>query len=271
MADEDALYLPEGDAFVATPHTVGGWYPDMQSGGAVLALLGHHLDDIATLVPMSLTRLTVDLVRPAPIGEPIHIEHEIVREGKKIQVVELTVRTEDAVHTRARALRVRDTDLSDGPLPSSTTDDADLRAAVPGPDELPSMDAATTDAAFLVTGVDFRRPAPGSTTRPCAWLRLRIPVVAGEVVRPTSRVTLPMDCVNLIGINELPGGSTAINPDVSAHVMRPPRSEWVGIAGDTRIAGSVGHGFSMGTLLDADGVFGVTSTSQIVQRPSSTS
>ena len=67
----DALYLPDGDRFVATDHTVGGWYPNMQSGGAVLPLLGHHLDGVPTLAPMGLTRLTVDLVRPVPIGPPM--------------------------------------------------------------------------------------------------------------------------------------------------------------------------------------------------------
>lgn len=264
--DDAALYLPDGDGFVATPHTVGGWYPDMQSGGAVLALLGHRLDEVPTLAPMSLTRLTVDLVRPVPIGPPMRIDHDILREGKKIQVVELTVRTDDTEHVRARALRVRDADLTGGPLPSSTTDDRDLLASMPPPESVPSMTATTTDAAFLVTGVDFRRPAADADGRPCAWLRLRIPVVAGEAIRPTSRVTLAMDCVNLIGISDLPGGSTAINPDVSAHVMRTPAGDWIGITGDTRIAGGVGHGFSMGTLVDTEGAFGVTSTSQILQR-----
>jgi len=52
-----------------TSRTGSAWDQATQSGGAVLALLGHVLEKVPTLVPMSLTRLTVDIVRPVPVGE----------------------------------------------------------------------------------------------------------------------------------------------------------------------------------------------------------
>jgi len=263
MTEERALYVRDGDAYVATSCTKNSWHPNAQSGGAVLALLGHLLEDVPSPVPASLSRLTVDLVRPVPIGEPLWVDQEVIRQGRLIQVVEATVRSTDTVFVRSRALRIRDEEVAAASVPTSTTDDAAL-ADVPGPDDLDDVASAPGVAGFLVHGAELRRSAdPDGPT--CAWVRLRVPVVAGEPVRATSRATLPMDCVNLIGVQGLPEGTTAINPDVSAHVMRPPAGEWVALVGDTRFAGAVGHGLSMALMADQDGAFGVTSTSQVLQ------
>ena len=266
MTEAQSLYVRDGDAFVGTSCTPGGWDPRHQSGGAVLALLGHVLEDVPTLVPMGLSRMTVDLVRPVPVGERLWVDQEVLREGKVIQVVEATVRSADDALVRARALRIRDEALPAEAVPTSTVDDTDLLASLPAPHELPSTADHPGIAPFLVRGAELRRTAGPSAGRSCAWLRLRVPVIAGEEVRPTSRATLCMDCVNLIGVEGLPAGTTAVNPDVSAHVMRLPVGEWVALVGDTRFAGAVAHGFSMATLADADGVFGVASTSQVLRR-----
>lgn len=257
-----ALYERDGEAYVGTEITAGGWSPGAQSGGAVLALLGHVLEDIATLTPMSVSRVTADLVRPVPIGEPLRIEHDIVREGKKIQVVDLRVVTGGVDHARARVLRVRNADLRgvEGAPISST--DADPATALPAPDEIDPPDHHLP--AFLRTALDFRRIAPETDGANGVWLRLVAPVVAGEPIRATSRATVPMDVVNLIGARFSGDRFTAINPDVSAHLVRPPVGEWVALAGETLFAHGVGHGISAATMSDAEGVFGISSTSQIV-------
>ena len=263
MPEDQALYVRTGDAFVGTACTRNAWNPRHQSGGAVLALLGHVLEDVPVATPMSLSRLTVDLVRPVPIGEELRVEQEVLREGRTIQVVDATVRTADTVLCRSRALRIRDADLTGGPVLESTTDDAWL-ADVPGPEGLENFDDVPSTADFLRVATEFRRTAGGEPG--VAWVRLRVPVVAGEAVRATSRTTVALDLVNLIGIRGLPPGVTGINPDVTGHVVRPPVGEWIGLVGSTRVAPSIGHGFSMATLIDHEGAFGVSSTSQVVQR-----
>src|SRR5262245_51028697 len=121
MSEDEALYVRDGDAYVGTGCTRGSWHDNGQSGGAVLALLGHVLEDVPTLTPMSLTRLTVDIVQPVPVGERLDVRTEILREGKKIQLVELAIVAADAVTTRARALRIRDLDVRTVPgMPVST-------------------------------------------------------------------------------------------------------------------------------------------------------
>src|SRR3546814_10740206 len=68
-----SLYVRDGDGFVGTVLTQGSWDPGAANGGAVLALLGQCLDEVPSLVPMSLARLTADLVRPVPIGRRLHV------------------------------------------------------------------------------------------------------------------------------------------------------------------------------------------------------
>lgn len=265
MGEEPALYVRDGGAFVGTRCTRGSWHDNGQSGGAVLALLGHVLEDVPTLTPMSLTRLTVDIVRPVPAGERLWVEAEIVREGKKIQVVDLAVRTAEVVTTRARALRIRDRDVTAlAGLPASTSA-VNPSAALPPPEQLAGVDHDEGVADFLRFGAEMRRTVEPVDGIHAVWCRLRVPVVAGEAVRAASRAALPLDIVNLLGVTGLDTGvATSINPDVTGHLCRGPVGEWVALTGHTYYSYGTAHGVSMAVLSDADGVFGVTSTSQIL-------
>ena len=256
--------MRDGDAYVATDATRGAWH-DGQAGGAVLALLGHVLEDVATLAAMSLTRLTVDIVRPVPVGVPLRVTTDVVREGKKIQLVDLAVVAGDLVTTRARALRVRDRDVSGiAGVPVSTTT-ANPSAALPPPEGLASVEHREGVAEFLISGAEMRRSEEPIDGVHAVWCRLRVPVVAGEPVRASSRAALPLDIVNMLGVTHLdPAVASSINPDVTGHLSRAPVGEWVAITGNTHYDHGVGHGVSIGVLSDAVGTFGVASTSQIL-------
>jgi hypothetical protein len=265
MTEAGALYVRDGDGFVGTNCTGSTWDPASQAGGAVLALLGHVLEDVPTLVPMSLTRLTVDIVRPVPRGERLRVETQVLREGKKIQLVDLEVLAGATVTTRARALRIRDRDVVGLPgLPTSTSDHTPA-VGLPPPEALTGVEQRPGVAEFLRYGAEMRRTIEPIDGVHAVWCRLRVPVVAGEPVRPTSRAALPLDIGNLIGVVDLdPSRATSINPDVSGHLCRAPVGEWVALTGHTYYSHAVAHGVSMATLSDHDGVFGVTSTSQIL-------
>ena len=113
-------------------------------------------------------------------------------------------------------------------------------------------------------GAELRRTSQPSGGIHAVWCRLRVPVVAGEPVRPTSRAAFPLDLVNMLGVSLDHTRASSINPDVSGHLSRGPMGEWVALTGGTRYAHAVGHGVSMATLSDATGVFGVASTSQVL-------
>ncbi|MET0158912.1 MAG: acyl-CoA thioesterase domain-containing protein, partial [Acidimicrobiales bacterium] len=183
----DALYAHDGDAFVGTACTGSAWDGTTQSGGAVLSLLGHVLEDVPTLVPMSLTRLTVDIVRPVPVGRPLHIATEIVREGKKIQLVDLTMTAGETVTTRARALRIRDRDVTELPGMPGSSSDRNPAATLPQPDDLAELELPPGVCEFLRLGAEIRRTTGAVDGVHGVWCRLRVPVVAGEPVRASSR------------------------------------------------------------------------------------
>jgi hypothetical protein len=267
MSNHEAMYHRDGDAFVGTGATRGSWYDNGQAGGAVLALLGHVLEDVPTLTPMTLTRLTVDIVRPVPLGERLWVEPTIVREGKRIQLVDLVVRTADTVTTRARALRGCDNDIRPlGGIPHTTTSVNPSSRLLP-PEQHTGVEDLPGVADYLVYGAELRQsPAPVDGVH-SVWIRLRIPVVAGEEIRPTSRAVVGLDMVNLIGVNPgEPHQVGIINPDVSGHLTRGPVGEWVAMTGNSYYHHTTGHGLSTALLSDEDGVFGVTSTSQLLGR-----
>ena len=102
MTEAEAFYLPDRGGFVGTVLAQGAWDPRTQTGVAVLALLGHVLEDIPTLAPMTMSRITVDMVRPVPIHRRMVFTPSIVREGKKLQVLDLSLVVDDIEHARAR-------------------------------------------------------------------------------------------------------------------------------------------------------------------------
>lgn len=258
-----ALFVRDGAHYVGTAITQGGWDPRIANGGCVLALVGHCLDEVATLVPMSLARLTADLHRPVPVGVPLRIDTEIVREGKKLQLTQLRVMVGDEEHARVSALRLRETEIADGDIESTTTERPGDRLARPD-DSMSLRDITPVIPGFLYA-FDMRRAETLDGTASGAWIRLTVPVIEGEAVSPSARLAGIFDFANLVGMNTHPERVSMINPDVSAHVLRPPTSEWIAITGSTRFEPALGRGFSMASYSDDDGVFGSSSISQLLQ------
>lgn len=262
--EERALFLRDGDAYVGTILTQGGWDPTAANGGTVLALLGHCLEEVPSLVPMTLSRFAADLVRPVPLGRRLRTESTVLREGKKIQLVELRLLVDDVVHVRATALRLRDADMTAADLPVSSTTARPADALVP-PEEATSFGEGNPDVPGFLQAIDMRRAPTVDGSASGSWLRLAVPVVAGEPVRPTARLTLGFDFANLIGLEVRTASVTMINPDVTGQVLRPPIGEWIAITGDTWVNATMGRGVSSALLSDFDGVFAMVSMSQLVQ------
>ncbi|MDQ2650278.1 MAG: thioesterase family protein [Actinomycetota bacterium] len=262
--EAEALYVRDGDAYVGTILTQGGWDPDAANGGTVLALVGHCLDEVPTLVPMTLSRFTADLHRPVPIGKRLHVVPTVMREGKKIQVVQVQVLHDGVEHLRVSALRVRDQEIGAGLIESTT----DVRPAdvLEPPDSGRSLRELTPDhVPGFMRAVDMRRAPTTDGSSTGAWLRLEVPVVAGEAITPSARLAAIVDYGNLIGLDGHPAEVSLINPDVTAHILRHPTSEWIAITGESRFNTALGRGVSTATFSDDEGVFAFASTSQLIQ------
>jgi hypothetical protein len=257
------MYVRDGDEYVATTLTRGGWDRDIANGGTVLALIGHCLDEVATLVPMTLSRFTADIHRPVPVGKRLHVVSSVLREGKKIQIVELRLVTGDLELVRVSALRIRDDTVAEGLLTS--TSDARPADALVAPELSMPIGAVTPQMPGFLEAVDMRRAATNGGNATGTWVRLTAPVVAGSPISPSSRLAAVFDFANLVGMTQHPGTVTMINPDVNAHVLRSPVGEWIAITGETRFNTTIGRGVSVATFSDSLGVFAFGTVSQILQ------
>jgi hypothetical protein len=251
----DALFVPDGDRFVPTALTRGPWSPDAQHGGAPAALVARTLERHDGADALAVARLTVELLRPVPLVR-LALAVRVTRPGKKVQLLEATLRAGDVDVVRATALRIRRATL---PVPA---DAAAGPPPPPGPERgtatLPPWGDALARPAFHSDAVEHRfvaggfdRPGPASD-----WIRLRVPVVAGEAPTPLARVAAAADFGNGISwILSRVQGWQFINPDLTVYVHRPLAGEWVCLEAVTWV-GDGGIGLAESRLWDERGVLG---------------
>ena len=102
----EAIYRVDGVTVETSAHAGGPWDPGLQHGAAPSSLICWAVERLPSPVPMRVARLTVDLMRPVPVA-PLTIETEVLREGKKIQLVAVRLLADGKEVVRATALRIR--------------------------------------------------------------------------------------------------------------------------------------------------------------------
>ena len=105
MSTEPVFDVVDG-RFVATELASGPWDRNAQIGGAPAALLARAFELVPAAEGLLLGRLTYDFIRPAPVG-PVEVRAEIVRPGKRVQLLEASMLADGVEVVRARGLRVR--------------------------------------------------------------------------------------------------------------------------------------------------------------------
>jgi hypothetical protein len=190
----------------------------------------------------------------------------VVRPGRKVQLVEASLRANDVEVAKATALRIRTADL---PVPAQS-----LAGGVPPPppeagsSSLPPWGAAIAYRSFHRDGVEHRFVA-GSFTEPgpaTDWIRLRVPLVAGEPTSPLARVAAAADFGNGISWTlSRTDGWQFINPDLTIYLHRHPVDEWVCLESATSVQ-SHGIGLTESRLWDRRGPLGRSLQSLLLDR-----
>ncbi|MCQ3804442.1 MAG: thioesterase family protein [bacterium] len=253
-----APYLPTSDSQVveSTPLSQSGWYEDGQHGGLVAGLLARALEAVPTLAPMEVARLTVDIFRVVPTV-PLRVSTSILREGKRIQTVRAFLSAGDTELAQATAMRLR---IADRPPP---------QRALPPPALLPLQvaEARPVDMKRVGVGVSGRpyfhrdgvemRQAEGSFDHPgpgAVWIRMIVPLVAGEEPTPLQRAVITADHGNGVS-SVLPTSWVFMNADLNVHLLHMPVGEWLGLRSESWF-GSHGRGVAHSQLFDATGAIG---------------
>jgi hypothetical protein len=250
MSMPESVYLPDGDGFFATELARGPWDPNAQHGGAPSALLARAIERHDPGPPMHVARLTIELLRPVPLG-PIELRTRTVRPGKKVQLVESSLHAGGNEVARAVGLRIR---VKDVPLPGLTG----LEDRLPMSTETQTFQFEAIAPVTFGGAMEFRSAHGniGEVGRAAVWFRLRVPIVAGEETSPLMRAAAASDFGNGISsVVDWSSGWMFINPDLTITLSRYPVGEWVALDAVTRPTDR-GVGFAESALYDEDGRIG---------------
>jgi hypothetical protein len=216
---------------------------------------------------MQVVRFTVDLFRAVPL-RPLAVQTELVRDGRRIQVVDARLFSDNTEVGRARALKIRTADLATDELRGTSNEDL---PPSPGPDELESLDWQGVFGEdeelerFHIDGVEIRtiddsfiRPVPGES-----WFRLRHRLLPDEELTPFQRLATMSDLANGNSQALDPRRWLFVNPDVTLYMYRDPVGEWLGMRSMVHQADH-GIGVTETAVYDLQGRVGHISQAQIL-------
>jgi hypothetical protein len=235
------------------------WLADMQHGAMISALMARAVEAAPCPVPMQMTRLTCDMSRPVPLG-PTQVVARVVRDGKRVQTLDVEMFVDGAVRSRGTALRVRvDPHLVD-----------DVHAQLPWPDDVVAQGpmVSTLESPMgtspLWNSFDPRweHVTPGEAV---VWVRLAQNLVDGQPLTPTVRAALAADLSMTSGAAVPREHYLVINPDLTLSLTRPPVGEWIRISSRVRVEAN-GTGLTEATLSDQHGWVGRSLKSLLVER-----
>jgi hypothetical protein len=245
------VFEVDGDIARPTELARGPWSPHAQHGGAPSALLAGQLENFDLGTATFPARFTLELMRPVPLA-PLRIERRTIRPGKKVQLVQGSLFADDVEVVRATLLRLREHPV-----------EFDSAAAGGTHRKLPPPAAPERLGGDWIMGTGFWKTvevsrADGSWDSPgpaSMWLRLVVPIVAGEEPSPFQRVAAAADFGNGVAAAFDRGRYSCINPDLTITLHRLPAGEWVGLDSST-FPELEGYGVAESVLHDERGRIG---------------
>jgi hypothetical protein len=240
-----SFYEPLGDGrFAATVHTSGPWDPAFQHAGPPAALLGRALERCEPREGFVLARLTFEILRPVPVAE-VAVTARVVRPGRSVELLEGELAAEGQPVVSVRAWRVLGTAAptvaDDGPLPPRPD------AATPPPAAFEGFGYGKAVELRFATG-GWRQAGPATV-----WTRLRVPLLPDEPPSGLQRVLAVADSGNGVSAVLPFDRWLFINTELTVHLRREPRGEWICLDAETAITEG-GAGLASSTLSDDDGV-----------------
>lgn len=276
----EALFRRDGERFLPGPSAASPWGTTVLHGGPVAGLLAYALERFhrhsgadPALRP---ARLTIDLFRAVPAAA-LTVAVEPRRSGRRIVAWDLSLRDAQQEVARATALLLLPTDLPAtgsrppkpaGPEGIATTGlhpDAAAAEAERAARELPNFAHGfhrTVEARWVQRDAEIGPPT--------VWLRVPLPVVAGEPLTPLQTVAATADfgnaLANIARRHVDTSGIGFINTDISLHLYREPVGEWICLRADRRVD-EQGIGLVDVSHFDATGFLGRSAQARLANAP----
>ncbi len=265
----ESVFSFDGERFLPGPLARGPWDPQALHGGAPAALITSAFERHEPAQEIEIARLGFEFLRPIPFA-PMTLAVRSVRSGRRVQ--ELTAELhadlgegEPTLICRAGALRL----VRLPELPRDLPGGARAERLMPGPEEGAPVRFALNDSAqtsFASSEMEMRwldDPALPGPAR--VWMRMRHPLLAGRPLSPLARLAATADFGNGVSASLPFDEYIFINADLTIHLHRPPRGEWICLEART-LMHEHGTGLAEGVLHDLEGPVGRSFQGLVVMR-----
>lgn len=256
------LFELDGDKYVPTDWARGPWDPALLHGGPPAALLAHALEEERNDSALWTTRITIDLLRPVRLA-PLRTSRQVVREGKRIKLVDAFLHDGDTLVARASGLMLRrNADPAQSPASAA-------QLLVPSWEALPPRDVGHVgnlgdldggDTRLFHRGTEFRTVPKTQPDRNFAvWIRIPYLLLPDQPLAGLEYVAAISDYVNAAGTMAHPARRGFINADITLNLHREASGEWICMESISR-PDHAGIATSAVSIHDAAGLLGSASS-----------
>jgi Thioesterase-like superfamily len=253
---QEPFFTRAGEIYQPTPAARGPWNETSLHGRVVAGLLGHEIErrhGDPTFLP---ARLTVDMYR-LPDFSPVEVTTRVVREGKRIKVIDAEFISGGVSAGRATCQLLLKTEAPKGVVWKPESWDVPLPAQINPPEAARSAMGGMWEAR-PISGVF------GKAERRRTWMAEVRELVEGRAWTPFSRVAVAADFVSPCA-NIGSEGLEYINSDVTVYLHREPVTKWLGFE-TTDHGASDGIAVAECRLYDEQGPIGIVSCAALAQR-----
>lgn len=170
----DAVFQLEGGQVLTSQMAAGPRDSSLQHGAAPAALVAWAAEEFPCELPMQVARITIDLLRPVPIV-PLEVKTQLLRQGRKIQLISIQLIADGVEVVRASVLKVRIAEIA---LPDTAREE---HLDLPSPESGRNPGVTARSHNGFLTCVSMSQVAGESLQAgPAAvWFRIDRPIIDG--------------------------------------------------------------------------------------------
>jgi len=250
VADDIAFFTHQGDTLVPTPLACSMWSDDQMHGVALSGALARAAEAcLATAGRTDLrpARWTVDLFKPARMI-PCSFATEVVREGSRICLVDVTMTQEGRRVARASATFLKSTESAPGEVWTPEEHPAPPPLDVAPPTDQPRVPFFRSDVGWSQNFTEHQ-----NADRKASW-NSGIPVVADEPFTGFQAAAAAADGASMV-TNWGANGVEYINTDIALTLAREPIGVEIGLEATDRVERD-GIAVGTATVFDREGALG---------------